>query len=259
MDKFLGRARVAWLNGHDKKQMEWAWRHFGSRRIDIPQCTADTSHGAVVSWLENLPNNADSRELLRNARNAWRQKECRQKNGRKPYNFLLATSAHSDLKKLASLRGKDTTMTAVLELLIAEGLSLERLHQEEQKAQREAQKRSLDDLRSKQAEVKAKLDEQKKKAELLIKDQDRVITNFGLATKELAKELADLLRAKCKAELGVAEQQISKEEQAALDERYQEELAKIQARLKLATPLGAFSPRPYTYKPSRAGTGTKGR
>lgn len=249
MNSTTSKSKLDWLKEHDLEQLQWAIRYFSSRRVDMPKprtFPSDT-YRELVDWLTNLPNDPTSRELLDLARAAWRQKKCRQRSpGKKAYNFLLATTAHANLESLAHLRR--TTMTTALDELIAEALKNEKHHKKELKALQEKQKDQLE-------EVKARLDETKKKAEHKIQGLTKKISDFDLVAKELGAEVLRLLRVNCETELRATDKPFTEEDQAVLDELHQEELSKIKARLARATAHSAFSSRPYVYSPSRAATG----
>lgn len=253
MNSTISKSKLNWLKEGDPDQLQWAIGYFGPRRADMPKTRTPPSdlYRELVYWLTSLPNDPTSRELLDLARAAWRQKVCRQRSfGKKAYNFLLPTSAQANLKRIARLRGKGTTMTAALELLITEALETEKHHKKELKALQEKQKGQLE-------EMKARLDEAKKKAEHTIQGLTEKISDFDLAAKELGAEASRLLRTNCEAELRATDKPPTEEDQAVLDERHLEELSKIKERLARATLLGAFSSRPYVYSPSRAGTGVQ--
>jgi hypothetical protein len=236
---FMTNEQIAWLNSHDELQMGWAWRYFGSQ-LDLPERTSDAPKSLLLDWLTQLQNNAENRELLRKARNAWRQKECRHKDGRKAYNFILPKTAHANLKTLARLRNK-ATMTAALDELIREGLEAEKRHKSEMKTLQEKHKSSLDDLKRLETERKGK-------TEFQIKKLTDVIQNHSHAAKELGTELTELLRSKCRIELGIIDEPASDEDQVTLDRLHKQELSKIKLRLPFANRLLAFSSRPFTYK-----------
>ncbi len=120
-------------------------------------------------------------------------------------------------------------------------MAAEKTHKKELKNLKEQHQSSLDDMKRKQTELKHEIQELK----CLIKD-------FSQTGKDLAKEVSNLLEAKCKIELGLADQQIKANDKAALAEISNEELSKVKARLPFADRLLVFSSRPYTHKSSRS-------
>lgn len=244
MESTLGKAKWKWLDSQDSKQLKWADQYLTSRGNIIPaHASLQDHHAALTQHLANLPNNPDSRELLLHMRAAWRQKEHRQQRDKKACNFILPTTTQANLKSLA--RSKKTTMTAALEELITEALAEERHHKTELRGMKEEHKVKLDELKAIQAKQIIKAEEQ-------IKSLAQKVSDFDHAAKELGTEVCRLLKEYCKENLSTPQ---TEEDQSALEDIYQEELAKIKGQLKSATSLGAFSERPHRHVSHSAGTG----
>lgn len=243
MESTLGKAKWKWLDSQDSKQLKWADQYLASRVAIIPaHASCQGRHAELTQYLANLPNNPASRELLGHMRAAWRQKEHRQQSDKKACNFILPTTTQANLKCLA--RSKKMTMTAALEELITEALAEEKHHKTELRGMKEEHKVKLDELKATQAKQIIKAEEQ-------IKSWNEKVSAFDKAAKELGAEVCRLLREHCNKTLSTPQEE---EDQAVLEDIYQEELAKIQGRLERATALGAFSERPHRHVSHSAGS-----
>lgn len=244
METTLGKEKWKWIESQNSRQLLWADRYLTSRGAQVPDDSRQQDrHAALIHALASKPDDANGRELLRRMRAAWKQKEFRQKaDGKKPCNFVLRTSTQANLKFLAS--SKNTTITTALEELIADAQKEEKRHKTELSELKKAHKEQLDALKAKQTKDRTSFDVQNK-------DWNEKVSEFDKAAKELGTEVCLLLREKCRETLGTHHEE---DDQCALEEIYQGELAKIKDRLKRATTLGAFSERPYRHASHEAGS-----
>ncbi|MBU0525879.1 MAG: hypothetical protein KKC24_08655 [Gammaproteobacteria bacterium] len=132
--------KLAWVAKDDLKQYQWAMRYLKAKGFDVSwiQSRAD-----LVSWSLTWPDGSETRELVNKMKLAWRQKKLRDgRNGKRAYNFVLATSAKKQLDELA--KGQGLSVTCALEKLISGKFDLQRIAEKQLRETRRVEK-SRDD------------------------------------------------------------------------------------------------------------------
>ncbi|WP_324742261.1 hypothetical protein [Pseudomonas veronii] len=132
--------KLAWIAKNDSKQYEWAMRYLKAKSVDVSriQSCAD-----LVSLSLTWPDSSETRELVNMMKLAWRQKKLRDgRNGKRAYNFVLATSAKKQLDELA--KGQGSSVTDALEKLISGKFDLQRIAEKQLKEIRSAEKSRAD-------------------------------------------------------------------------------------------------------------------
>lgn len=109
------------LDKMDDLMCEWAYNYL-KRRFNLPLRTSFTSHyDACTALLNDLQGNEAKELLLNKMRDAWRQKQHRDKQGkrgRKSCSFILSTTALNKLHTLA--KGLGAPINETLERVINE-------------------------------------------------------------------------------------------------------------------------------------------
>ena len=124
--------RLSWIKNNNPTQIDWAYQYLRKCGIQISAGGADP-YEYLQYWDDKNPEDSSYRELIRKMKAAWAQKKLRDKHdGRKTHNFILSTKAKGNLDLLA--RRQQRSITNTLENLIAQGLDLQKAHDEQLKA-----------------------------------------------------------------------------------------------------------------------------
>jgi len=143
-NKFQG---LNWLKKNDALQIQWAADYIKKRKPNYLLFLPQVTHANLISVGMHLEEEESGREILRNMKNAWRQKKYRSpSNGRKACTFSLSTYAKKSLTRLAG--HYQLSETALIEKLIEEERLTERLNRQQSKMLIGFSRRSLQDKNS---------------------------------------------------------------------------------------------------------------
>lgn len=124
--------RLSWIKESNDTQIKWAHQYLRNHGAQIGVGSVGP-YEDLKDWDGRQPDNSSYRELIRQMKAAWAQKKLRDKpDGRKTQNFILSTKAKASLDSLAKRQHRSITNT--LENLIAQGLDLQKTHEEQLKA-----------------------------------------------------------------------------------------------------------------------------
>lgn len=124
--------RLSWIKNNNPTQIKWAHQYLRKYGVQIAVGSIGL-YEDLQDWDDKNPDDSAYRELIRKMKAAWAQKKLRDKHdGRKTHNFILSTKAKGNLDSLAKRQHRSITNT--LENLIAQGLDLQKTHDEQLKA-----------------------------------------------------------------------------------------------------------------------------
>ncbi|MFL0797258.1 MAG: hypothetical protein K6L73_07175 [Cellvibrionaceae bacterium] len=179
-----------WIQKNDAEQCEWLTSQLIKYNIPLAQPPiSTTTYDAVISALHNLPQSAETRELIRSLKANWAQKKYRKKlQGRKAFSYVMPTNIEAKINFLAKEKG--VHKNSIIEGLITNAYN-------ETAADKDILKKAI-----KEHKDKLKLEYQKKSEKMIPPGKHRIkvkqLNTAQKAINRLKKFIDKRLKEQCK-------------------------------------------------------------